>query len=498
MWWLNAAAFRLLGDRDHLAIFVAAPALAIALFSFISAARWVLGRAMLLPAALAGGALLTHVVFECGANRLETFVVACEVASAAAYARFLSARSRGSLLLALFAAGIAPWFKQTGISVGIAIALHAAIVRPRRSPPDQNCRGAQSRERKAFLPPLLFVALLPTLAFSLLLVRTESLFAAAHAIVRFNRFYFAVGDASWSELARTVAAYRQWLVLLIPFAILAALGLVGDFCRPFNTARRPANSNRALLFVTFWFLLAFYLACVGVGRQSHHIMPVLPPLALLALVPLSFFFDPQAPLGRQFQHPRRLAIFLAFCAVCAWQTSASLTAAQSCWAAKPAWHATSRREPLPTERQGAWIRTNSAPSDPLYVWGWSPGTYRYSYRRCSTRFATLEKVAHLAPHADFIQEEALAALRADPPAIFVISETDWLGVTAEGHRDFSSWLRTNFEYLETIDGMRMYRRSPRPQRRRRPASEATRLRGDCWQAVRLPGRLGAHRQSPAR
>jgi len=71
-----------------------------------------------------GCVLLTHLHYECGGNRTETFVVPCEILAVLSYLRWQRAGRLPWLAFAGLFAGAAPLFKQSGLAALGACALH--------------------------------------------------------------------------------------------------------------------------------------------------------------------------------------------------------------------------------------------------------------------------------------------------------------------------------------------------------------------------------------
>ncbi|MGE3182348.1 MAG: hypothetical protein AB7N71_12015, partial [Phycisphaerae bacterium] len=196
-------------------------------------------------------------------------------------------------------------------------------------------------------------------------------------------------------------------------------------------------------------------AFVGVGRLPYHLAPILPPLGLIALAPLAWVLRDAPSLLAACADARKVVCVVAFGGLCVPLFSQSLTHASRAWSTKPAWHALQRSDPAPYEQQGARIRELTSRDDEIYVWGWSPGTYRYAYRAAPSRFATLEKGGNLGSRVDFITIEAEAAIRANPPRIIVVAKESYES-TGIGTAEFDSWFKEYYAYDQTIVGMAIF------------------------------------------
>lgn len=447
IWWLNAAAFLACGEVVAGEMLIAAAALAAALAALAGIIATTHQPSMLwvgLPAALV---MLTQVHFECGANRTETFVVASECLGALALCRWQKRGGRAWLLLAGAACGAAPWFKQTGLGALVACATVLAARRPVAS-----ARGGSTRRRAVglFLAGAA-AAQAPPLA---MLAAQGALADAAYAIVGFNR------DALAATGATIVPFQSVWLNrallarldLMLAWAGLSAVVAVAGLRRAHPHAiETRAHGLLGLAFV--WLGVELLAISVSGGHQAYHYQPILPPLTLLSVDWLGRLAGARG-LGRALaERPSLAAATSAFALSLGALVPANVAALRACWAQKPHWYSDSRTTPAAYEAQAAEIRRITRPTDHIYVWGWSPGTYRYAYRRCASRFATLEKLSHAGPAAQFIYDGAVADLRRRPPVVFVISEGDFAGVTRAPQSALADWLRAHYAQHATIQGM---------------------------------------------
>ncbi len=470
IWWLNAAGFGLFGEGIGGELLICSLALALSLAAFVGIARTVYGRSMTLPAAAVGAVLLTCLVYECGANRTETFVVACESVAVLGYLRWRvgwapppnDARSplpitgnRGLAWLGLsgLAAGAAPLFKQSGLAVTAACGLHLF--------------GTMAIRRRFQLPPLLVAgaafAIVPACA-GLELASQGALGEAWYAVGRFNRAYFAIGDATWLDLPRAIGIYWEVLAPLAWLLAAAGVGLVWaawDRWRARTRATKepglsgepPARSGVELLWL--WFVLAAYLACVGPGRRGHHFMPVLPSLGLLALYLPGKFIGHGDLVTRLAARPSSIGLLMIYAYVLVQLVVVDAPELSRCWAQTPHWYSLSYTRPPDWQLQGDEIRRLTQPTDRIYVWGWSPGTYRCAYRLPASRFATFEKLGQLGEQVRFIFHAAIADLQRNPPRVLMFSESDLRGVMAERGDVFGAWVAEHYADRGLVGGMHL-------------------------------------------
>ena len=460
--WLNAAAIRLCGPGVGSELLLGSLAVLTTLLAFVGIARTVFHRSLLVPAALAGAVLLTEQRFECGGNRTETYVIACETLAILAYVRWLRRGRWPWILLAGLAAGAAPLFKQSGIAVGLACAAHLAWTQWRASRNPGGRRGVHSGW-KAWLIAAGGLAVVPLISASVL-ASQGALAEAAFAVGRFNRAYFEIGDATWLRVDRALQIYQPVISTLVGQLLIAAAGLAcglasfiarrwrGSTARNSLGRQRPPP-RRGVGLIVLWFVLAAYLACVGPGRRGHHMMPALPALGLLVLYPLHLMVARRGLRACLTASPGAAASIVVWAFVLGTLAAGSMAAAASCWQTKPHWYALDRSQPASYELRAAEIRRLSDPGDTIYIWGWSPETYRFACRRPASRYATLEKCGQVGEHARFILDGAIADIRRHPPRVFVISTRDYAGMTAPPLGDFAAWLEERYELSSTVEGM---------------------------------------------
>lgn len=465
IWWVNAAAMSLMGPGDGGLLLACGAAVTAALFAFVSIAVRVWGLQLLWPAALVGALLLTHGRYECGANRTETFVIAFESLAIAFWLQSRHTDARLTWLgLAGFCAGLAPLFKQAGVAAGAACLagfILESVTHWRSRDP-----AASPRDR-AILPQILIfcgAAALPPVLAALRLWSQGALGEAYFAIVEFNQAYFAVGDASWTNLLGSTRLYwasaimpLRWPLAMIAAGILLSLMQRVRGHRP-HAPDEEFSVRREVFVILLWGVLAYYLSTVGPGRRPYHFSTTLPAIGILALWPLRAFISHARSSPGFAQRPSMAVCLLMYAAGFYGLVADSWATARVAWNEKPHWYAMVRRAPAPYERQAAAIREHSTPDDRVYVWGWNPGAYRYAYRRAASRFATLEKGSHVGEHARFIVEGAMRDLREHPPRVMLIGLADLASLRSAEPPEFMIWVNEHYRAADTIDGMTLFLR----------------------------------------
>jgi len=492
-WWVNAAGFLICGPGMGRELLICSIAVGAAIAGFVALARTAYHRS-LWPLALAtGAALLTHLRYECGGNRTETFVVPCEILAVLGYLRWRRSGRWSWLVIGGLFAGAAPLFKQSGLSALGACAVHLSWsqLAARRS------GSTKLPGRRWWIPWLIgggATITLPTIA-ALVLAAQGALREAWFAVSGFNQAYFAVDDATWLNLRAAFQPYLPELPPLYGLLLLAAAGAVlgalqllvfrqpsinSRVARGFSRAghesavhscppplKRWATQDRwatqerwatqpdSVGIGVFWLWLAAasYLACVGPGRLAYHLAPTLAPLGLLALYPLHWLLRDRDLRRRIVAKPSVAAAVTIFLFVLASLAGDSVGVARRCWATKPHWHALTRDPPAAYEVQAAEVVRLTRPDETVYVWGWSPGTYRFAYRHCPSRFSILEKLGQVGKSAEFIYEGAIADIQAAPPALLVISVGDLQALLSPPQSEFAQWVDRHYDDCGEFEGM---------------------------------------------
>ena len=447
VWWFNALGELICGEGPQSEILICTAALVGTLLGFVASARTIYHPSIWPPALVVGGILLTHVFYQCGANRTETFVLTCETLAVLGYTRWLQNGRWRWLIWGGFFAGLAPLFKQAGLAALGACILHLVWLQLR-----ERVRGDFSLIAGIWKPWVVSGAAFaaPLLLAAIVLTAQGALSDAYFAVWRFNRAYFAVHDATWLVGQQTFQPYLEVIRPLYGLGILAGAGV---FLSLRGQKTHSVRESSGIGVIWMWLLFSAYLACVGPGRQPYHLMPTLAPLGLAALLPIHRLMNGQSLSRRLVAKPSLAVVLAIYVYVCGALGCGSYQEAAGCWAAKSAWWAMRREPPADYEVQGEEIRRLTSPEDRIYVWGWSPGTYRFARRLAVSRFATLEKLGHVGRFADFIYQGAISDLFSDPPAVFVISIGDLDGLLSDPQGDMALWIDVNYHDHGCFQGM---------------------------------------------
>lgn len=464
IFWINALATRLDADGLVGAIVTCGAGLAMTLFSTWLIACSLFADRITRFAALASAAVLvTHLRFECGANRTETFVTLCETMGVAAYLRW-RVSGRGRLLIAAaLAFGTAPLFKQSAVAAALTCAADFTwTLRARRAAP---CPYGCPALRPRTLLTAGIASLLPAAVATAALSAPGQLSAAYHAVVQFNRAYFDAGDASLLTIGPALRVLTPAFAALATPLGMALLGAI--LClrqRPHTanvradgdaapSAHPPATRFTSVLWG--WLLVGLLLAIVGPGRREYHLVPVLPALSLLSVVPLAALLG-TSERRRGAIAPSSLAIIIIWAALFVGPARDSLEAARPASAAPPDARLLARNFPDDELRRGRLLREMTRPTDRIYVFGWSPGTYRFALRRPASRFCTLEKAGQVGRAADFMLDAVTADLLANPPAACFISPADLAALAHGRTAPLATLLQTRYSAAGETGGMLLY------------------------------------------
>ncbi|MBU0617646.1 MAG: glycosyltransferase family 39 protein, partial [Planctomycetes bacterium] len=229
-WWVNAAGFLICGPGIRRELLICSIAVAVSIAVFVALARTAYHRSLWPLALVTGGVLLTHLRYECGGNRTETFVVPCEILAVLGYLCWRRSGRWSWLVLGGLFAGAAPLFKQSGLAALGACAVHLALSQ-------LASRWSYSTRvpgKRWWVPWLIgggAAITLPAIA-AIVLGTQGALREACFAVAGFNQAYFEVNDATWLNLWAAFQPYLPELPPLYGLLLLAAAGAVLGVLQP--------------------------------------------------------------------------------------------------------------------------------------------------------------------------------------------------------------------------------------------------------------------------
>ncbi|MGE0478845.1 MAG: ArnT family glycosyltransferase [Phycisphaerae bacterium] len=421
IYWINALGF-LLGGGEHyggvIALCVLALCAAHACFFCICSSLYFRDAAAV--ATIIASFYLTHAYYQTGANRTETFLVAFELAAALIYIR-AHARDRWFKWLVVGAlCGCAALCKQVGLAAWGAMGLHTIFLMFTR-----DLSVAAGVRRGVLLVAGLALTLTAASAY---LASQGALAEAWFATVTFNRAYFAVGHSKFFDIYVNYMLLSQEVlaVLLLPIlmAIAALLHAFLWWVRPRLTPpeiEAPLRSIRptcphAMVFFLIWFAIAAYGAAVSPHRFRHYVIPIVPPLLLMAGQLVNVL---QAEMGLLRRLQQRAWVAAAFVAMGYFSLGAGqrqLETVSKIYIAR-----IEQREPAVWEEIGNEVAALTRPGDRIQCWDYLPGVYLQARRLNACRFTTTEKIGQVGAQADFIKRELYDTLMRSPPELIAMS-----------------------------------------------------------------------------
>lgn len=463
IYWINALGFLLGGDSYYGVIALCTAALIAwhILFFVLALSVYFPGSAALLT--VLASFFMTHIFFQGGANRTETFLVLFELAAVCLYMRGFARDRWWKWLAAGMCCGLAFLCKQVGLAAWGAMGLHLIVLMAARDIP--LWVGVR---RGLLLVGGLAIVLAAAGGY---LAAQGALAAAWFAAFTFNRAYFETGDSSLLDtfFNRYMLTNHMFPILRLP-VLLAAAAALHAFVWWLRPHFRPKEIEepirrygpacpRPMLFFGVWMVVAFWGASVSPHYFRHYLIPFIPPLLLFGGYILNVIKTEIGLVQRLAQRGWVAAAFVAmgYFALDAFQRQWEETAKvlHDRFPSLELVRAT-EGEPLPPgtatfagykyrmtvwEQVGEEVHRLCAPDAKIHCWGYLPGVYLHTQRMNACRFITTEKIGHVGDRADFVRQELHRVFRDEPPALFVTSAQDYFWFMGSGRAaDQRDWL----------------------------------------------------------
>lgn len=436
IYWINALGFLISGDRyaGVIALCGVATVASLAAFFVICASVYYRGAAALTT--ILASFYLTHGFFQGGTNRTETFLVAFELVAVALYVRGFARDRNWKWLVAGLCCGCAFLCKQVGLAAWGVMGLHTILLVLMG---DLNWRVGL---RRCVL--LAVGCAIPVGLAAAALAAQGALDDAIYATFEFNQAYFAAGS---SRLLDNFAN-RYWLrqhmdpILRVPML----LGVAGVLHALFWWVRphlRPADIEspikrfgavcpRYFLLFCGWFGVAFYGAVLSPHAFEHYLVPVIPPLMLIAGYTINVL---RTEIGTTRRMQQRIWVTLAFIVMIYGAVSAfdrHVEELSQVWVYRFEQGRRAEWEDL-----GDQVARLTRPDERIQCFGYMPGVYLHARRLNASRYTTTEKIGQLyyTPEAEAIRQEMIRTLSADPPAAIVMYAGEYLLLTNPGLTD---------------------------------------------------------------
>ncbi|MCG3126598.1 MAG: hypothetical protein CHACPFDD_01449 [Phycisphaerae bacterium] len=464
IYWINALGFLLAGDSyaGVIALCVLALLVSLAAFFIISASAY--SRDAAAVATVLASFYLTHAYFQGGTNRTETFLMACELAAVALYARGIRRDRKWSWLASGALCGAAFLFKQVGLAALGAMGLHTLLL---ATFGDLPTRRALSRCALLSAGAASVVA-----AAALLLAWQAALGEAIFATFTFNRGYFAVGESRLLDHYATLIQFSWAVHPVLDMPLMMALGAcihatlwrLRPGTRPADVAGRlaqiPATLPRPMLLFFPWFVAAAYGAMVSPHKFQHYIATTLAPLMLMAGYLINVLLAERSLLVRIQQRAWVLTAFIIIGYFASDAVKRHWEKAATVW-----WERIEQRGVPDWEAVGRVVARHTTPQERIQCWGYMPGVYLHARRNNVCRFTTTEKLGHVKENARFVEVELLDRLTHDPPAVFVVNSYDYawiMGQMPEKEMQppaaLAEWMKEHYAQVDEIRNNYIFKR----------------------------------------
>jgi len=462
IYWINALGMLIGGDSYYGVIAMCVLAMLVAHVAFFVIGVSVYHRSAAALATILMSFYLTHGYYTGGTNRTETFLVACELSAVAFYMRGWARDRWWTWYVAGVLCGLAFLFKQVGLAAWGCMGLHTIIlVAGRRLPVPAGLRRCL----------LLLAGAATTVGLAAGFLASRGALAEAwFASFEFNRAYFSAGASQFPYNYVTWTLLKEHFkpILLVP-TLMAIAAVIHTFLwwlrpqyRPADiqavlSAHRPVCPRHVLLFV-MWFWVSLYGALLSPHGFRHYLVPVIPPLLLLAGHLINVLRAEGTLLDRV---QRRAWVLVAFMLIAYFAYEAGrlqLAEVSKVWVFRidPYLTGTGTYDAAHWEVVGDAVSRHSGPEDRIHCWGYMPGVYLRARRINACRFTTTEKIGHVGSHAEFILRELEQTLRDRPPTLITMQAQDYLwlhGYSPQGlpsDFDLGRWLDDNYQLVEEI------------------------------------------------
>jgi 4-amino-4-deoxy-L-arabinose transferase-like glycosyltransferase len=466
IYWINALGMLVGGGSYFGVIAMCTAALVVAHVCFLAISASLFYRGAAAFATVLLSFWLTHGFYTGGTNRTETFLVAWELAAVLFYVRGYAKDRWWKWYLAGMCCGAAFLFKQVGLAAWGAMGLHTIILMLTREVP---FRQAVAR---CFL---LLGGLCATVALAAAYLASQgALDDAWFATFTFNHAYFATGKSQFPY------SFVSWMLLKDHFfpimrlpLLMAIAGCIHAVLWRLRPQHRPPEIERPLrqigavcprymLLFAIWYAVAFYGALISPDAFRHYLVPSIPPLMLMAAYLVNVL---QAEMRLPVRLEQRAWVVAAFVAIAyfsidavtrQWEEVSKVWVFRSLQGQRAEW-----------EIIGDAVAGVTTPDQKVQCWGYFPGVYLEARRINAVRYTTTEKVGQVPGQAQFVLDELQKDLFANPPAVIVLSYSDYLWLHGQSpdkpkpQAEFGEWIDDNYEMVADIavsDNVRVYKR----------------------------------------
>jgi hypothetical protein len=467
--WLNALILWI-GGRSTYAITVVA---VVAGVSAVAATGWsvsrILGRPVATVTALIFTILLAQREFDACTNGTEFYAMVADAFAAAFVVAAMYGAGRRRLLYAFLAGvcwGIGGLCKQTAVAGPIAVVLGVML---------GIVAGVTPRTRWMGRVALAAVgALLVLIAAAGILYFQGALAEAYRAVIAINLLpQRQTHSPGLFNSAYVFAQLTPIAGVLLLAGIGAVVGLIPE-CHE-GQAPPPSGEKAALLsrpitvFMIVWLLVATYGVGIGPSHMPRYWHGIFVPLMWLAAQGIALV------LASCRMTDRRLSLTVTVGTITLAVIFFKPLVVNIYDAAFQARHfATADSERGRLIEIGNQIRALTSPEERIYVWGYSPGVYRFSSRTSACRFSGVEKIDGVTPFSQSMAEELFACLKKREPKVIIVERfrypallEDRVGTaTLPG---LSTWFSGRYEETGSLHSLMIFVRKNADDGQMRPA-----------------------------
>jgi hypothetical protein len=456
LFWINAGVLAL-GNGSTMAITVACwLAACLAVIATHAGMKRVFGRGV----ATAGALLLTLMLAQRGydglTNGTELYAMVGDAFAAVFIVGAIRRQGWSALLLGLLAGiswGLAGMTKQTGAAGPLAffLACFAFIT-------------FGPRPRGQWLVRLNGVII----GAVLVLAVTAAILQHRDAL---EEGYFAMVTANWlagvdHAVFTQLDAQRLWIqleplrgvLLLMLVGALVTFVQPGQFLRPRDERALPPQ---AVVFLVIWLLVAAYGVNLGFSHMTRYWHGAFIPMIWLAAQGLRWVGEAATS-----SEPRQRSTVLIGATVLGFLYFAPLIRAihDDCQCARH--YAESGGERGRLMELAEAIQQKAGPADRIYVWGYSPGIYRFAERAPASRFLGLDKTGQPDALADWVAPQLVEDLRTMRPAVIVVEANRLADLQADRAGvvhivGLADWFASNYAEYAHLQGHRLFARTDR-------------------------------------
>ena len=454
-WW-NAAVLWVGGGSTYAITAAAALAGGLAVLVTAWGVASVLGRSAALPTAIVFAVVLSQRYFDALTNGTELYMMSAESIACALAVCAIRGAGRSAMLCAFGAGlawGVAGLFKQPAIA-GPTAAFFGVV--------GVALFGGSARRRWSgrLLLAGLGAAIVVVAAIAVL-HHQGALREAYRAAIGVNLARQRPGHVLGAyDLPRSLAQLRP----IAGIVFLALIGGVVSIITSRPRADRADDSSQTLrrlgvptvVFLLTWLIFAAYWVGAGPSHMPRYWHGAFVPMMWLLAQGIVYLLE-------ACMHGTKAGRYTVLVAMVALAIVALREPLGNIYrdALRAFFYAENESERAGLIGLAARIDAHTAPDDPIHVWGYNPGVYRFSGRRAISRFGGLETIYFPNDFGRAMAEEVFGDLRKHPPKLIIVERhrrgplrADRLGqFQLEG---LGAWFSSHYEEVETVGSFELF------------------------------------------